>query len=102
LSRELLAQILRPQDGNAEEKQCHDRAVAAAVADFTGVAARFDQPGLRGARARLLGPYLGGIPLAELAPGDVQAMFTAIIRNQGAFGHRSSRYGGPLAWSDGG
>ena len=66
------------------------------------VAARFDQPGLRGARARLLGPYLGGIPLAELAPGDVQAMFTAIIRNQGVFGHRSSRYGGPLAWSDGG
>jgi integrase len=32
-------------------------------------------------------PYLGGIPLAELAPGDVQAMFTAIIRDQAALGH---------------
>jgi hypothetical protein len=32
-------------------------------------------------------PYLGGIPLAELSPGDVQAMFTAIIRGEAALGH---------------
>ena len=31
-------------------------------------------------------PYLGGIPLAELAPGDVQGMFTAIIRGEVALG----------------
>jgi integrase len=31
-------------------------------------------------------PYLGGIPLAELSPGDVQAMFTAIIRGEAALG----------------
>jgi hypothetical protein len=31
-------------------------------------------------------PYLGGIPLAALAPGDVQAMFTAIIRDETALG----------------
>ena len=29
-------------------------------------------------------PYLGGIPLAALTAGDVQAMFTAVIRDQGA------------------
>lgn len=31
-------------------------------------------------------PYLGGIPLAELSPGDVQGMFTAIIRGDAALG----------------
>ncbi len=31
-------------------------------------------------------PYLGGIPLAELSPGDVQGMFTAIIRGEAALG----------------
>jgi integrase len=31
-------------------------------------------------------PYLGGIPLAELSPADVQAMFTAIIRGEAALG----------------
>ncbi len=31
-------------------------------------------------------PYLGGIPLAALAAGDVQAMFTAIIRDEAALG----------------
>jgi hypothetical protein len=31
-------------------------------------------------------PYLGGIPLAAPAPGDVQAMFTAIIRDETALG----------------
>ena len=31
-------------------------------------------------------PYLGGIPLAALTPGDVQAMFTAIIRDETALG----------------
>jgi len=31
-------------------------------------------------------PYLGGIPLAELSPADVQAMFTAIIRGDAALG----------------
>lgn len=31
-------------------------------------------------------PYLGGIPLAALTPGDVQAMFTAIVRDETALG----------------
>jgi integrase len=31
-------------------------------------------------------PYLGGIPLAALSAGDVQAMFTAIIRDESALG----------------
>jgi integrase len=31
-------------------------------------------------------PYLGGIPLAALAAGDVQAMFTAVIRDEAALG----------------
>ena len=31
-------------------------------------------------------PYLGGIPLAALTAGDVQAMFTAVIRDEGALG----------------
>ena len=33
-------------------------------------------------------PYLGGIPLAALTAGDVQAMFTAIIRDETALGGR--------------
>jgi len=32
-------------------------------------------------------PYLGGIPLAALTAGDVQAMFTAIARDETALGH---------------
>ena len=32
-------------------------------------------------------PYLGGIPLAELSPADVQAMFAAIIRGEAVLGH---------------
>lgn len=32
-------------------------------------------------------PYLGGIPLAALSAGDVQAMFTAIARDETALGH---------------
>ena len=32
-------------------------------------------------------PYLGGILLAELSPGDVQAMFTAVIRGEAALEH---------------
>jgi integrase len=32
-------------------------------------------------------PYLGGIPLAALTPGDVQAMFTAIIGDETVLGH---------------
>jgi len=32
-------------------------------------------------------PYLGGIPLAALTAGDVQAMFTAIARDESALGH---------------
>lgn len=35
-------------------------------------------------------PYLGGIPLAALSPGDVQAMFTAIIRDEAALGRSAS------------
>jgi integrase len=31
-------------------------------------------------------PYLGGIPLAALTAGDVQAMFTAIVRDESALG----------------
>ncbi len=31
-------------------------------------------------------PYLGGIPLAELSPADVQGMFTTIIRGEAALG----------------
>jgi hypothetical protein len=34
-----------------------------------------------------LAPHLGRIPLVELSPGDVQAMFTAIIRGEAALGH---------------
>lgn len=33
-----------------------------------------------------LAPYLGAIPLAALTASDVQAMFTAIIRDEGALG----------------
>jgi hypothetical protein len=32
-------------------------------------------------------PDLGGIPLAALTAGDVQAMFTAISCNEAALGH---------------
>jgi hypothetical protein len=32
-------------------------------------------------------PYLGGIPLVQLTAGDVQAMFTAITRDEAALGH---------------
>jgi len=32
-------------------------------------------------------PYLGGIPLADLSPANVQAMFTAITRGEAALGH---------------
>ena len=35
-------------------------------------------------------PYLGRISLAGLSPGDVQAMFTAIIRGEAALGHSVS------------
>jgi integrase len=31
-------------------------------------------------------PYLGAVPLAALTPGDVQAMFTAVIRDETALG----------------
>jgi hypothetical protein len=31
-------------------------------------------------------PYMGGIPLADLTPGDVQAMFTAVTRDEGVLG----------------
>ena len=31
-------------------------------------------------------PYLGGIPLAALTPGDVQAMFSAVIRDETVLG----------------
>jgi hypothetical protein len=31
-------------------------------------------------------PYLGGIPLAALTPGDVQAMFTAVTRDETVLG----------------
>ena len=72
------------------------------MADCTRVAARFDQPGCAPHGRGYLVSYLGGIPVAELVPGDVQAMFTAITRELAAFGHWSSRDGGPLAWSGGG
>jgi len=35
-------------------------------------------------------PYLGGIPLAALTAGDVQAIFTAATRNEGALGRPAS------------
>jgi len=35
-------------------------------------------------------PYLGGIPLAALSAGDVQAMFTAVIRDETALGRPMS------------
>jgi hypothetical protein len=35
-----------------------------------------------------LAPYLGGIPLADLTAADVQAMFTAVIRDGGRWGGR--------------
>jgi hypothetical protein len=31
-------------------------------------------------------PYLGGIPLTALTPGDVQAMFSAVIRDETVLG----------------
>jgi integrase len=37
-------------------------------------------------RAYLI-PYLGSVPLGELSPGDVQAMFTGIIRGEAALGY---------------
>ena len=60
--------------------------MAQPVAGVAGVAARLDQSRLRRARASYLVPYLGGIPLAALTAGDVQAMFTAVIRDEGALG----------------
>jgi hypothetical protein len=36
-------------------------------------------------------PYLGGIPLAELSPADVQAMFAAIIRGEAVLGASGGR-----------
>jgi hypothetical protein len=33
-------------------------------------------------------PYLGAIPLAALTAGDVQAMFTAVTRDEGRWGGR--------------
>jgi hypothetical protein len=36
-------------------------------------------------------PYLGGIPLAALTAGDVQAMFTAVIQDEGALGRAGER-----------
>ncbi|HEY2579946.1 MAG TPA: hypothetical protein VGI74_26835 [Streptosporangiaceae bacterium] len=44
---------------------------------------------VRGYAAHVRGyliPYLGGVALAELAPADVQAMFTAIIGDHAALG----------------
>ena len=44
---------------------------------------------VRGYAAHVRGyliPYPGGVALAELAPGDVQAMFTAIIKDHAARG----------------
>jgi integrase len=35
-------------------------------------------------------PYLGGIPLAALSAGDVQVMFTAVMRGETALGRRVS------------
>jgi hypothetical protein len=35
-------------------------------------------------------PYLGGIPLAALTPGDVQAMFTAVTRDETVLGRPAS------------
>jgi integrase len=35
-------------------------------------------------------PYLGSIPLAALTAGDVQTMFTAVIRDEGALGRPMS------------
>jgi hypothetical protein len=32
-------------------------------------------------------PYLGGIPLGDLSAGDVQGMFTAIMRHESTLGH---------------
>jgi hypothetical protein len=86
------------------------RAAAAAALDALASPASGPEPGLstgewlsrwlesrvslrastaRGYAAHIRGyliPYLGGIPLAALATGDVQAMFTAIIRDETALG----------------
>jgi hypothetical protein len=58
--------------------------VAQPVAGLAGVAAPVDQRGYAAHVRGYLVPHLGGIPLAALTPGDVQAMFTAIIRDETA------------------
>ncbi|HEX3963617.1 MAG TPA: hypothetical protein VHZ03_44430 [Trebonia sp.] len=60
--------------------------MAGAAAGVSGVAACLDQPQYAAHVRGYLGPYLGGIPLAELSPADVQAMFAAIIRSDVALG----------------
>jgi hypothetical protein len=60
--------------------------MAGPVAGLSGDAARLDQPRVFARVRGYLVPYLGGIPLVELSPADVQQMFTAIIRSEAALG----------------
>jgi hypothetical protein len=57
-----------------------------AVVGVAGVAAGIDAPELWAHMRGYLVPYLGGIPLAALAAGDLQDMFTAIARDERALG----------------
>ena len=55
------------------------------MARVAGVAARASTSRSYAAHVRgYLVPYLGGIPLAALTAGDVQAIFTAVIRDENA------------------
>ena len=58
------------------------------MAGVAGVAARIDRRSYAAHIRGYLVPYLGGIPLAALTAGDVQAMFTAITRDETALAGR--------------
>jgi hypothetical protein len=67
-----------------------------AVAGVARVAACIYRSQLRGAHRGILIPYLGGIPLAALTTGDMQAMFTAVVRDETALGRPVSATLRPL------
>jgi hypothetical protein len=60
--------------------------MARPVAGVAGAAARLDHCGWTAHVRSSLVPYLGGIRLAAPTAGDVQAMFTAVTRDEGALG----------------
>ena len=67
-----------------------DGRMAQPVAGVTGVAARLDQPRLRGEDAVLSAPVPGRHPARGPDGGGVQAMFTAVTRDEGTLGRPAS------------